>query len=216
MENVWNGVFAPIEPTLQKSVGSSRFIPLLEMTRDDWKVFDWDNISDKAKNALVEKALREPIVGFVHYLFVEKGSKANGYYAAVGESELPTDFLNRPEFQNHGLTDSSPNPKTIEFNNIVTDLAASRTIIAKDDWIKLLAAALAKVLKDQHDTEKTRKFNEDMLNKINDGDFADIEELDYCLTWALGVLHEIEIEGLQEWADDAEQIVGDAEDNNLI
>jgi hypothetical protein len=199
----WNVV--PIQ--LSKSVGQARFVPLLEMTRDDWKLFDWESISNNGKNDIVAMALKEPIVGFVHYIFVTKGTKNGGYYGPVPASkagDLDT-LLGAPQFKHFGRTEEALSESARRFDAAITKVTNAATFAP----LAALAKHITKAVKEPNDlTPEQQKALQDIVA----AEFGDLGELDALLIVAFSILHSHSIEWLEEWADEAEQILGDAED----
>lgn len=74
--SIWNGSIAP---WVQKSIGTVRFVPLKAMTTEMWRVLDYENLRETAKNKLAEKA-RDGIIGFFDVNIVEKAGPAKPRY----------------------------------------------------------------------------------------------------------------------------------------
>lgn len=75
--NKWNGAFSP---TVQKSIGTIRFVPLYLMTAHDWRVLEFENLRPKAQNRIAEAAFSGDLKGFFHVNIVQKGNAKDGYY----------------------------------------------------------------------------------------------------------------------------------------
>ena len=217
MENVWNGAFAPYEPTLQKSVGSSRFISVCDMSKKDWQLLDWDNLSNQAKNKITEIARQEPIVGYILFQFVKKGNARDGYFDPVGLGTLPdlTDALAKPAFSNFGSSDESLTPLSERVNSVVTKVGNAAFGIGVAALFASVAKILDKIAENSADKAVVKLYNcvKEMFSQESAGE---LDELDATLAFVTTVLHYRDIEFLEEWAQEAEQILGDAEDKGLI
>lgn len=219
MENIWRGAFAPTprtEPVLSKSIGSATFVSICDMTEQDWKLLDWDNLSNTAKNAIVQLALKEPIVGFILFKFIKKGSAREGYFDPVGLSSLGSlqDALASPGFENYGNSDEALTPIASRVDKVVSRVSIASFGLSLTLLWPTVYVILNKVKENSADKALAK------LIKCIESMFTDeansIDELDATLAFVLTVLHYIDIEALDEWADEAEQILGDAEDKGLI
>jgi hypothetical protein len=210
--NVWNGIFNP-EPgrTLQKSIETAEFIPINKMSPEDWRLLDWDVLSNTAKNAIVKVALSKGIKGFVLYKFVQKGDRQRGYLGPVPNGADPEAYLALPRFTN--FSDDESLSEGAQRLNASLDKVAGAALSVKD--LVVIAGIMAKAA-------GSDETGEEYLNKLMDGDFTDYQELDLMLTWVLASLHELsfndkeKLEALEEWANEAEQILGDAEEKGLL
>lgn len=125
--NIWNGI---IVPQVQKSIGTVRFIPLAQMTAENWKVLDYEALRETAINRLEQKA-RGRLIGFFEVTIVSSANESPNrlqkagpaksiYYVPVTreefddweEGERPADFENRPD---EDLTTAG-----VGFNNLVS------------------------------------------------------------------------------------------------
>jgi hypothetical protein len=81
MESLFKGVL------LSKSIGTIRFVPLLEMTEDDWRTLDFEYIRDVAKNRIAEQIVERDLVGFFQVNIVEKAVGKERYYMPATEQQ---------------------------------------------------------------------------------------------------------------------------------
>lgn len=202
MENVWNGAFSP---TLSKSIGSTTFIPLHQMTPADWRLLDWEALNNTPKNDIVEAALKDQIAGFVKFNFVRKGNARDGYLQPVIVPDLDDldSLMSRPEFKNYGDKDEPLKDATVAFDRALTRVVTAAMLVG-------LVPLLPKMFK-----EEIPKEIEQYIREIVNGDVTGYDDLDMMLTWAFSVLQDHDIEWLEEWAQEAEEILGDAEDKGL-
>jgi hypothetical protein len=222
--NIRNGAFAPMNkpgPGLQKSIDYAEFIPLNKMTPEHWKVLDWDFLSNTAKNNIVAMALESGISGFVHYKFISKGSPRGGYFDPRPLGFDPNSEPDMPRFKNYGDDPPLSKPARI-FDDAVGRVAPGfgPKYLAP---IFCLMSGIDKARGEGVDSGREGKYDESQGSKcvsyiqaIMENDWTDYSDLDIVLTWVFSVLHEHDIEWLEEWAQEAEQILGEAEDKNLL
>lgn len=205
MEDIWQGA---IVPELRKSIGTVTFIPMWKMQPKHWRVLDWDMLRDKAKNDLVDAAKSDRIAGFLYVNFLQKGSMRNGYLLPIVAAEVPniSEIMDKPPLEK---TKDDPNltPVAVGVDSAVASVAGLVLFYGAAPVVALMLATILDVI----DTEREREEAKQYLQIIADGT-DDYTELDLALTWALSVLAEKDVEWLQEWADEAEQILGEAED----
>jgi hypothetical protein len=212
MEDIWQGTFRPAQINmLSKSVMNANYIPLYEMTKSHWRLLDWDFLRNAAKNDIVDAAAEDRLVGFIETQFAIKG-RGGRYLAPVVESDLPNlaEILDNTRIRN-SVDDLVLTNLARGFDLAVT--AVQSTMIGRPLAVKaMLLASIADLLHNQQDVDEAQARIEEMWS----GDYTD---LDITLTWALGFLHDIPLamerkyEWLQEWADEMDQILGEAEDS---
>ena len=213
MSDFWKGAFLP------KAIGSTRFIPLEEMTPEDWDLLDWDMLSNKAKNAIVAAALRGPVAGFMNYKFIAKGDRRRGYLFPILLSEDVADFEIEAPFDNSEDNELSDDAADV-------DEAIDRMRPVDGDKKKLYAAmliALAAVKKKlngdkraalEKEIKNLRKVLQD--GYIDDDAHESYTSLDVILFTLLKVLHIVEIKHLRELANSAYTAMDDIEETGLV
>ena len=82
---MWDGMFAP---QMRKSIGSVRFVPLEQMTPEDLRILEHENLRNKAKNRIADLILSGELVGFFHVNIVEKRRSKPNYYWPVTKKEV--------------------------------------------------------------------------------------------------------------------------------
>ena len=224
----WNGAFVP---RLSKSIGKVTYIPMWKMTHSDWKVLDWNALRNAAKNDIVRAASEDRIAGFMHVNFLQKGSQAAGYYIPVGAAML-VDLeaqLEKPPLTN-SKDDAELTTRAERFDAAVAaaelllimastekptttdDNAEAPALSDKDKIAKMMLASMLEVINDEREKKEAQAY----IQQIIDEDFVDITDLDLTLTWAMSVLAEKDIAWLEEWSNEADQILGEAQDKNLV
>lgn len=108
---------------MSKSIGTVRFIPLAQMTSENWKVLDYGALRETAINRLERKA-RGKLIGFFEVNILQKAGPAkNRYYVPVTREDLDEwEEGEAPEgFENSA--DEDLTPAGVAFNNFVSALA---------------------------------------------------------------------------------------------
>jgi hypothetical protein len=73
----WGGIF--------KSYSVVEIVPVTEMTKEDWELLDWDNLRNRAKNRIAEKA--ENLAGFAMIRIFDKAKAKSAYLLPLTEEE---------------------------------------------------------------------------------------------------------------------------------
>lgn len=77
---MWDGAFSPI---LRKSVGTVRYVPLVDMTLRDWEWLDYDNIRTVARNRIASALVRGQLRGFFQVMLTQKAAKLEYFWPAT-------------------------------------------------------------------------------------------------------------------------------------
>jgi hypothetical protein len=85
---MWDGAFSP---TLRKSIGTVRFVPLLNMTARDWAWLDYNNIRLVAQERIASMAVQGKLAGFFQVLIVQKAQSKHEYFWP-GSDSMVDDF----------------------------------------------------------------------------------------------------------------------------
>ena len=64
---MWNGAFS-----FQKTIGIVRFVPLSEMTPEQWRILEYENLRETAKNRIADMIVAGELLGFFHVHLTEK------------------------------------------------------------------------------------------------------------------------------------------------
>jgi hypothetical protein len=73
---MWDGKFLP----MQKSVETVRFIPLLEMEEDDWRILEYERLRSVAKNRISSMIFEGTLIGFFRVDVLNKAKAKPNYY----------------------------------------------------------------------------------------------------------------------------------------
>lgn len=70
----------PTRDAMEKTINSIRFVPLSQMTEDDWDILDWDMLRNKAKNRIAATIVAGTLKGFYHVNVLMKARAKPDYY----------------------------------------------------------------------------------------------------------------------------------------
>lgn len=76
---MWNGIFVA-----KSNINSVTFVPLVEMTRAQWRILEYENLRDIAKERIAEAVLAGDLQGFFHVNVTVKKAKPNYFWPATG------------------------------------------------------------------------------------------------------------------------------------
>lgn len=190
---MWDGIF--------KSYSVVKVIPLAQMTPDDWRVLEYENLRNVAKNRIAESATE--LVGFVLVHVFEKGIGKPYYYSPATPSTVEEIQAGNFQFLNP-KDDDELVPKAILLSSGQSALASLVKTVGAGVIVKRIIedVSIAKLVSD--------------LNQLVDSGLEDYNDLDAALAIALELIKYEGFDYLEAFIDDADEILGWAEDKGLI
>lgn len=172
----WNGAFAP---SVKKSIGRVRFVPLAEMTARDWDWLDYDRIRTVAQNRIAAAIMRGQLKGFFQVMITEKAAKNEYFWPAT-----PADIQ---EFAEGGSAEFFRHAPEVDSSSAAVEglerLRAGITFLPLS--VIMLLATAASGLVSEDDRSQVNSLTEERLGEISQ---ADIELLmSAILMWAFSL-----------------------------
>lgn len=201
---MWNG--------LVKSYQVLRVIPVHEMTREDWRLLDYENLRSTAQNRIVDTAMKG-MAGFAWVNIYQKGRAKPNYLMPVTPT-VAAEFIETGKIPFTNEAEETIKPTTLKFNNAVDSIYLT---IGTYSTARFVDYSI-----EQARAAEAEKVAEEFEKMVANG-IADFNELDAALAIALELLPLIEgsssedrLTALSQFIDEADEALGLADDRGLL
>lgn len=184
---MWDGAFSPM---LKKSIGTVRFVPLLDMSARDWAWLDYHNTRLVAQDRIARMAVAGKLAGFFQVFIVAKAKSNKQEYFWPADDSMIEDFASADEVTvaddgsmqtvpSNGTRAGSPasffgnEPETDNLGSQVKTLDGILSRIASLGLLMpmvVFVAVVALAIKERHDDTEAEKFNTLMNEYMRTGD----------------------------------------------
>lgn len=163
---MWNGIFSP---TFTKSIGSVRFVPLVEMTSEDWRILEFEDLRPEAKNRIASQVVKGELLGFFHVNVTTKAKAKPDYYWPANRAMLDEfNSSKSSDFFRHEVNGGIEGGTAKRLDSLMTKAFSSLTVRTA---MVIVGTLLIKAKKEENKKE-LEKITEENLAKLNQDDLA--------------------------------------------
>lgn len=187
---MWNGAFSP---SMRKSIGAVRFMPLSQMSSRDWDWLEYDNLRETARNRIASTIVSGNLIGFFQVMITEKAKAKNEYLWPATKlmlDEFEAGDLMGPDFFRYESDVDAENPAV----EAVETLRSGATFLTIPMILSILRV-VAQVSEDEYTKQHAEEVDERLLSEL------DREDIEILL--AAIMLWELQLDEAERLLDDA-------------